>query len=79
MARSHHRKKHKQWQPPSHTHSKLKKGASSTFAIVGAVVGLAIFYFASPGNILLIIAGLLVGGGAGYFIGRRIDQGDSKN
>ena len=79
MARSHHRKKHKEqlrhfkhkedtsWSTP-------KSKAANVFAIAGAVVGLAISYFSTEGNILWITAGVIVGGIAGYLIGRRIDE-----
>lgn len=77
MARSHHRRKHKNFQPPPHTR-KTKGGAASMFTVVGAVVGLAITYFANRENIILIIAGLLAGGLIGYYIGRKFDKGGKK-
>lgn len=78
MARSHHRrKKSKQWQPPPHER-KPQKGATKVFAIVGAIVGLGITYFASDGNTIIMILGLLLGGLAGYYYGLRIDRGSSK-
>ena len=73
MARSHHRRKHKHFQPPPHT-KKTKSGATSLLAIVGAVVGIATMYFANSENIILMVAGLLVGGLLGLLIGRRIDR-----
>lgn len=77
MARSHHRKKHKHFQPPPHER-KAKGGAASLLAIVGAVVGIAIMYFASPENILLMAAGLIAGTLTGYIIGRGIDKSGIK-
>ena len=77
MARSHHRRKHKNFQPPPHTH-KEKAGATSLFTIIGAVVGLAIAFFANRESIILIIAGLLAGGLIGYYIGRKLDRGEEK-
>lgn len=78
MARSHHRKGHKQHlqqfkhRGDSGTGKATSKG-SSVFAVGGAVFGLAIGFMASSGGIIWIIAGLLLGGAAGYFIGKRID------
>jgi 4-hydroxybenzoate polyprenyltransferase len=77
MARSHHRKKHKHFQPPPHE-KKTKSGAASLMAIVGAVVGLAIMYFANQENIILMAVGLVAGGLIGYIVGRSIDKGGSK-
>jgi shikimate kinase len=79
MARSHHRKKHKehlrQFRHSHETASRVpKKGkASQTFAVAGVVLGLALGYFASVGSFLWMGIGLVAGGLAGYLIGRRID------
>jgi VIT1/CCC1 family predicted Fe2+/Mn2+ transporter len=78
MARSHHRKKHKeQLRQFKHkegtTYSTPKSKAANIFAIVGAIVGLAVSYFATEGSILWISVGLIVGGIAGYLIGRKVD------
>lgn len=77
MARSHHRKKHKHFQPPPHER-KTKGGAASLMGIVGAVVGLAIMYFANEENIVLMAVGLVAGGLIGYVIGRSIDKGGAR-
>lgn len=78
MARSHHRKKHKeQLRQFKHkeetTYSTPKSKASNIFAIVGAIIGLAVSYFAAEAAILWICVGLVVGGIAGYLIGRKVD------
>ena len=81
MARSHHRKNHKQHlQEFKHKQENAaitnKKGkASGTFSVAGMVLGLAIAYFASTGGYLWMGIGLVVGGLAGYLLGRRIDKG----
>lgn len=83
MARSHHRKKHKthlrQFRQ-SHDTSVSSPGAKgravSVFTVAGALTGFAIGYFATQGTILWVVVGLLVGGAAGYFIGRKVDGED---
>ena len=75
MARSHHRRKHKHFQPPAHTTSqKTKKNASTIFAIVGGVIALIIVYSIAQDSLAMIIAGTLVGAGIGYLIGRSVDR-----
>lgn len=78
MARSHHRKKHKeQLRQFKHkvetTWSTPKSKAANVFALVGAIVGLAVSYFSTGGSLLWIAIGLIAGGLAGYLIGRKID------
>ena len=82
MARSHHRKKHKghvQQYKNSHntnTSSAIKRGkakATTLFAILGAVLGLAIAAFASKGIVWMLV-GLVAGAGAGYLLGMRADR-----
>jgi hypothetical protein len=80
MARSHHRKKHKQHvQQFKHKGdfavSKTKGKASYTFLIIGIIVGALIGYFASSGSPGWVGIGLAIGGVSGYFIGARIDAG----
>lgn len=81
MARSHHRKNHKQHlqnfkQSQENAAITNKRGkASGTFAVAGIVLGVALAYFATTGNYIWMGVGLLVGGVAGYLIGRRIDKG----
>jgi uncharacterized protein YcfJ len=83
MARSHHRKNHKehlqQYQKSRESFtSDVKAKGTNIFAIVGAVVGLAIAYFATQGTLIWVIGGALVGGIAGYFIGKSIDSSGNK-
>ncbi len=85
MARSHHRKKHKQHvQQFRHAFddqnivSKSKAPAKWVIGILGAVLGFAIGYFASAGNIVWMLAAMAAGGLGGYFIGRKIDTEKSK-
>ena len=81
MARSHHRKKHKQhlqqFKHSQETVADTPKGRSSAtwvFGIAGAILGFAVSYFASSGAIIWWGPGLIAGATAGYFIGRRIDD-----
>lgn len=75
MARSHHRRKHKHFQPPPHTAAhRTKRNASTIFAIVGGVIALIIVYSIAQDSLALIIAGTLVGAGIGYLIGRSLDR-----
>ena len=81
MARSHHRKKHKQHlQQFKHSQEtvadapKSKSSATWVFGIAGAILGFAVSYFASSGTILWLVIGLIAGSTAGYIIGRKIDS-----
>ena len=80
MARSHHRKKHKEHlRQYQHNHegvsSKTKKGKTTgTFALVGTVLGAAIGYFATDGVSTWIAFGAVAGGLAGYLGGRYFDR-----
>ena len=80
MARSHHRKKHKE-QLRQFKHSQdmaensgAKSKAANIIMIAGALAGFAIGYFASGGIILWMTVGLLAGAAAGYYVGKKIDE-----
>ncbi len=86
MARSHHRKKHKQHlQQFRQSHdtnvskavSKAKASATWIFTIAGVVLGFAVSYFATSGSLLWMAVGSLAGATTGYFIGKKIDAGKS--
>lgn len=80
MARSHHRKKHKQHlqnfrQSQENAAITNKQGkAAGVFAVAGIVLGIAIAYFAGPGNYIWLAVGSVIGGLGGYLIGRKIDK-----
>lgn len=83
MARPHHRKKHKehlrQFQHQSEINLANAKGkGSNVFAIVGAIVGLAVLYFATQGDWIWTLAGTIIGGFLGYLLGKSIDRADKK-
>ncbi|MBN8689105.1 MAG: hypothetical protein J0M10_18995 [Chitinophagales bacterium] len=81
MARSHHRKKHREHvRQFRHSHDtetpQGKTGkAVNVLMIGGAVAGLAIGFFASEGTPLWMMTGLLAGAAAGFFAGKKIDEG----
>ena len=80
MARSHHRKKHKEHLRQFKHSQETVAGASGKsktvgiFTIIGAATGFAVGYFATQGVILWISIGILAGAAAGFYIGRRIDS-----
>ncbi len=84
MARSHHRKKHKehlrqyQHEHDSTTASPAKGKAVKVFIVAGAIIGLAVSYFASDRSIVWSIIGIIAGAAAGYFLGNSIDKQNSK-
>ena len=73
MANPHHRKKRKHFTPPPHQRKQPKGGASSIMAIFGAIIGVAIFYFAVQASVIWIIVGSITLGIIGYLIGKRMD------
>ena len=81
MARSHHRKKHKEHlrnfrQSQEGVASVKAKGkAAGVFAFGGVAVGLLLGYLASNGSFLWAGVGLVAGGLAGYLVGRSVDRG----
>lgn len=82
MARSHHRKKHKEHlrqfkhsqEGSSVSSVSPKTRAAVIFAILGGLLGLAVGYFATDGNLLWLGAGAGVCGVAGFFFGRTVDH-----
>jgi len=75
MARSHHRRKHKHFQPPPHSGPhKVKKNATTIFAFGGGIVALIISYSATDGNPIWVLASTIIGSLVGFFIGRNIDK-----
>ena len=80
MARSHHRKKHKEHLRQfknSHETSKASSSArlktTGIFTVLGAATGFAISYFATGFNIIWASISVIAGGIAGYYIGKKID------
>ena len=81
MARTHHRKKHKEHlRQFKHDHesaaspSSVKGKTTSLFTVIGAVTGFAISYFAAGSAIIWLAIGILAGAAFGFYIGRRIDS-----
>ena len=85
MANPHHRKKHKghlqqfRQRAASHTgESKEKASASTVFAIAGAIVGVAVLYFATQGDLLWALGGGVIGGAVGYLVGKSWEKSPKK-
>ena len=83
MARSHHRKKHREHVKQfRHSHDTATSSASSNgkattiVMIIGALVGFAVAFFASGGVLLWMTVGLILGAIGGYFAGKKIDEGN---
>ena len=80
MAQPHHRKKHKEhlknFQHRNDQSDRIAKKGKSTLplAIIGAVGGLLLILFTVGNSIPALIAGVLIAGAAGYFIGHRLDK-----
>lgn len=83
MARSHHRKKHREHVKQfRHSHDTAVSSAGSNgkaitiVMIIGALVGFAVAFFASGGVLLWMTVGLILGAIGGYFAGKKIDEGN---
>lgn len=81
MARSHHRKKHKEHlRQFKNSHDTGKESSSNKikttgiFTLLGAATGFAISYFASGFSALWASVSTIAGGLAGYYIGKSIDS-----
>ncbi len=79
MPKTHHRKAHKQHLQNFKHHAQDAAGGQKqksvlVLAIIGAVVGLAIGYMSSAGQLLWMLAGAVIFGGVGYLIGKKVDK-----
>ena len=83
MARSHHRKKHKEHlRQFKHSHDgsttserKATSKAVVIFGILGALIGFAVGYFGSNDSLVWSGIGMVVGAITGYYLGRNVDRG----
>jgi hypothetical protein len=77
MARSHHRKSHKdhlrQFQGQQKSADRKNRSAG-TLAVIGIILGLALGYFGSGSDPVWIAGAGIAGGLAGYLIGRYLDK-----
>ena len=84
MARSHHRKKHKEHLRQYQHHQEgvssvsKKRKVTGTIAVIGTILGVAVGYFATDGVITWIAFGAVIGGLAGWLVGRYLDKESSK-
>jgi Flp pilus assembly protein TadB len=80
MARSHHRKSHKQHLQnfKQHKENASVKGKAKTtgvFGLIGLVLGMAIGYIATSGSLLWMGVFAIVFGIVGYLVGQKLDKG----
>jgi hypothetical protein len=69
----HHQKQVHQTMPAGG--SKTNERIVAAAAVLFAVVGLGIAFFASNGKLVWVIAGAVIGGIAGYFFGKALKKG----
>lgn len=79
MARSHHRKKHKEHLREFKDRERAPSPAAKTkaaivFAIAGTILGLAITYFGTQSSITWMVIGSVAGAVVGYAVGRKVDS-----
>jgi hypothetical protein len=80
MARSHHRKSHKQHLQNFKQHKenvavKAKAKTAGVFGLIGLVLGMAIGYIATSGSLLWMGMLAVVFGLVGYLVGQKLDKG----
>ena len=78
MARTHHRRKHKQHleqfkHRQDATASAPHSRATTVFAVVGLIAGLFTSYFIFDGALLPVIAIAIIAAVLGYYIGKSVD------
>lgn len=62
------------YQKPADIPSSQRIRGRVTVAILVAIFGLLIAFFASNGSIIALAVGTLIGAVAGYFIGKKMEQ-----
>jgi hypothetical protein len=73
------RKRHgHHYQKPSGIPSKQRTKGRTIWAILFAIFGIVVTFFAVPDNKLALIFGAVIGALAGYIIGRNMEQDASK-
>ena len=80
MARSHHRKSHKQHLQQFKQHKddasvKTKPKSAGVFGLIGLVLGMAIGYIATSGSLLWMGVLAIAFGLVGYLVGQKLDKG----
>ncbi len=71
----HHNKQQQANHPMPPGGSKTNERIVTAAAVLFAVVGLGIAYFASDGKITWVLAGAFIGGITGYFFGKSLKKG----
>lgn len=81
MARSHHRKSHKQHlqnfkhKQDSNNPVRGKGKTAGVFGVIGLVLGLAVGYIATSGSTLWMGVFAAAFGFVGYLVGQKVDKG----
>jgi Flp pilus assembly protein TadB len=80
MARSHHRKSHKQHLQNFKQHKEnagvnTKSKSAGVFGLIGFVLGMAIGYIATSGSLLWMGVFAIAFGLVGFLVGQKLDKG----
>lgn len=79
MPESRNRHKHPHQDYTHHTRSKKKRSAAVVLAILAAILGLAVVYFAQGADALWMVIGAASGAVVGYIIGHNMDKAIEKD
>ena len=78
MPQSRKRHIHREHHQPASISGRQRTRGRITWAILFAVFGLLIGFFAAGGNYVVCLLGALIGGAIGYMIGRNMEEAASK-
>ena len=78
MAESRKRQGHHPHHKPTNLPSRQKATGSMLWALLFAVFGLLIAFFAAGVNYIALVIGVLISGAIGYYIGKRMEEDVSK-
>jgi uncharacterized membrane protein YqgA involved in biofilm formation len=72
-------KHHLHHQAPHHAPAKPKRSAALVLAILAAILGLGVAFFAQDADALWMIIGAVSGAVIGYIVGHNMDKAIEKN